>query len=824
MRGFVLGAGTLGVLLSASGQVVDDGSVDRTAFARGIIVHEAAIDRPMVRGPSSAELDDVIDEYCVRCHNARRLTGNLSLEDYSVEAAADRGEVSEKMIGKLRLGMMPPIGARRPPADTLIALAETLEARMDAAAVDAPRAARRGFQRLNRAEYTHSIQDLLGLQVEAGAYLPPDTRSDNFDNIADVQMPSATVMDAYLTAADEISRMALGDPNATSTQATYAVPRAVSQAIHIEGTPRGTRGGLSALHAFPADGEYLFKASYYTTLTGTFFGRTARDEYLEISIDGERRATIEVDRFILQSDPTAEWQQTEPVFVTAGQHRVAAAFVRTFDGPAEEIVSPIRESLADLQVGYADGLTTLPHLWELVIEGPSKITGVSENATRRGIFTCRPTSRVGEEPCARQIVERLAANAYRRPLTGDDIELLMSFYSYGSEEGGFEVGVRTALQAILSSPDFIFRMETASPIGGDRALYRIDGPALASRLSYFLWGAPPDGELLEVAIATGLDDDEVLERQVLRMLADPRAEAFGERFAAQWLRLQDLDKVYPDSDMWPDFEETLRDAMRRETELFFNHIVAEDRSALELLTADYTFVDEALAEHYDIPNVAGENFRLVQIPNPQRRGLLGQGSVLVSTSHADRTSAVLRGKWIMEVFLDNPPPPPPPNVPELEATEGVEDGRTITLKERMEAHRANPACNSCHILIDPIGLALENFDVTGEWRIKDAGNPVDAGGELWDGSFVNGASDLRAALVRKRIPFLRAFTKNMMAYALGRRVEYSDHPAVRAITRAAEENDYRMSAFILGVVKSDQFRLRPAFDVASDGPQQGGYE
>ena len=813
MKSILFGIGALGIALSALGSVEDGGAWTAGAGAGGPKVEMGHAAEAL----TTADLDDVIVEYCVRCHNGRRLTGNLSLEEYAVEAAVDDAEVAEKMIGKLRLGMMPPAGARRPSADTLIALAEALEERMDAAAADAPHVARRGFQRLNRSEYTRSVQELLGLEIEAGAYLPPDTRSDNFDNIADVQMPSATVMDAYLTAAAEISRMAVGDRNATSTQTTYAVPRTVSQTIHIEGTPRGTRGGLSALHTFPADGEYVFQASYYTTLTGTFFGRTARDEYLEISIDGERRAMIEVDRFILQSDPTAEWQETEPVFVTAGQHRVAAAFVKTFDGPAEDIVSPIRESLADLQVGYADGMTLLPHLWELVIEGPSKVTGVSDNATRRRIFTCRPTSQAAEEPCARQIVERLGSIAYRRALTESDIELLMSFYGYGAEEGGFEVGVRTALQAVLSSPDFIFRIETASP--ADRDLYRIDGPGLASRLSYFLWGAPPDDELLEAARETGLEDDDALEEQVRRMLSDPRAEALGRRFAAQWLRLQDLDKVFPNSDTWPDFEGTLRSAMRRETELFFNHLVSEDRSALELLTADYTFVNEALAEHYDIPNVAGDNFRLVHIPNPQRRGILGQGSVLVSTSHADRTSPVLRGKWIMEVLLDNPPPPPPPNVPELEATDGVEDGRTITLKERMTAHRANPSCNSCHSLIDPIGLSLENFDVTGEWRIKDAGNPVDPSGELWDGAPVNGANDLRAALVEKRIPFLRAFTKNMMAYALGRRVEYYDHPAVREITRAAEDEDYRMSAFVLGVVKSDQFRLRPAPDMTSEGPE-----
>jgi hypothetical protein len=758
--------------------------------------------------PTAADLDAVVDEYCVRCHNSRRLTGNLSLESFRMEGSPDEPETTEKIIGKLRLSMMPPAGARRPGGDTLQTLAVALEGRMDEAAGGRPHLVRRGFQRLNRAEYESSVRDLLGLEIDAGAYLPPDTRSDNFDNIADVQMPSATVMDAYLTAAAEISRQAVGDPNATSTQTTYSVPRTVSQTVHIEGTPRGTRGGLSALHTFPADGEYVFRASFYTTLTGTFFGRTARDEQLEIALDGTRIAVIDVDRFILQSDPTGEWMHTEPVFVPAGQHRLSASFVKRFEGPAEDIVSPIRESLADLQVGYADGMTLLPHLWELVVEGPSKVTGVSDNPVRRAIFTCRPTTQASEATCARSILQRLATRAYRRSLDEEDVALLMRFYEDGADEGGFEVGVRTGIQAILSSPDFLFRIETAQPARGE--VRRIDDRALASRLSFFLWGGPPDAELLAAAERGALQDERALERQVRQMLADPRAGAMASRFAAQWLRLQDLEKVHPDSDLWPDFEGTLRDAMRRETELFVQEIVREDHSVLDLLDGDYTYVNEPLARHYGIQGVSGDHFRRVSLPNVQRRGILGQGSVLVSTSHADRTSPVLRGKWIMEVLLDNPPPPPPPNVPKLDATEDVREGRPLTLKERMETHRANPACNSCHSLIDPIGLALENFDVTGEWRIKDSGNAVDPTGVLWDGRPSNGPESLRAALLDYRVAFLRGFTKNLMAYAIGRRVEFVDQPTIRAIVQEAENDGYRWSDFVTGVVLSDQFRYRPA--------------
>ena len=766
---------------------------------------------------SSVDLDDVIDRYCVRCHSDRRLTGNLSLEDFSVGDPVAHLETAEKMIAKLRLSMMPPAGADRPGGDTLLALAEILEGVIDGAAVRGPTLVRRGFQRLNRAEYRRSVQDLLGLAIDPSAYLPPDTRSDNFDNIADTQIPSPTVMDGYLTAAAEVSRLAVGDPNATSTQTTYAVPRTVSQVVHIEGTPRGTRGGLSQLHAFPADGEYVFRASFYTTLTGTFFGRTARDERLEISIDGERVAVIDVDRFLLQSDPTGEWMQTEPVFLRAGQHRVSAAFLKRFEGPVEDIVSPIRESLADLQVGYADGMTLLPHLWELVIEGPTKVTGVTENPVRQRIFTCRPTSRADERACATQIVERLATQAYRRVPTADDMDLLMSFYEQGASERGFEGGIRVALQAILSSPDFLFRIETASLASNGLDVYQLDDRTLATRLSFFLWGAPPDEALRQATDEGTFADDGDLERQVLRMLADPRAEALSTRFAAQWLRLQDLDKVHPDSDDWPDFDGTLREAMRRETELFFYDIVRNDRSVLDLLAADYTYVNEPLARHYGIPNVSGDAFRRVELSDARRRGLLGQGSVLVSTSHADRTSPVLRGKWIMEVLLDNPPPPPPPNVPELAATGDVRDGRVLSVKELMEAHRANPSCSSCHNLIDPIGLALENFDVTGEWRIKDSGNPIDPTGVLWDGRESNGPEDLRSALLDFREPFLRAFTKNLMAYGLGRRVDFVDQPTIREITRSAADEGYRFSSFVLGVVMSDQFRFRPVPSVAQVG-------
>jgi hypothetical protein len=772
------------------------------------------------RDVSTEALTEVVQSYCVRCHNERRLTGNLSLEAFEVDGAAEWTETTEDMISKLRLNMMPPPGARRPAGDTLLALAQTLEEIMDGAADQHPNPGFRTFQRLNRPEYARSIESLLGLVIDAEDFLPPDTYSDNFDNIADVQTPSSTVIDAYLRAASQISRMAIGDRNATTTQSIYTTPRTRSQLVRLKGAPRGTRGGISVLHNFLADGWYTFDASFYTDLNGPFFGQWARGEELELSIDGERLAMIEVDRFLNEADPTGQTRGTEPMFVRAGQRRVTAAFLRTFDGPQEDVISPVRQSLADLQIGTADGMTILPHLWQFKISGPDRVAGISETASRQRVFSCRPTDSASSRSCAEEIVTRLATEAYRRPLNEVDVSRLMDFYAEGESEGGFEVGVRTALNGILSSVDFIFRLERAPRGVGSGEIYRVEDTAMASRLSFFLWGLPPDAELRAAAERGELSGDDGLERQVDRMLRDSRSEGLSARFFSQWLRLQDLDGVAPEPDTWPQYDATLRDDMRRETELFFTHLLQEDRSVLELFTADYSFLNEGLAELYRVPEVSGDHFRKVTLPNHQRPGILGHGSILVQTSHANRTSPVLRGKWIMEVLLDSPPPPPPPGIPALEETEGSSDGRSLTVKERMTLHRANPVCSSCHQYIDPIGLALENFDVTGEWRINDAGNSVDPSGELWDGTQVTGARELRDALLQYQETLVRAFTKNLMAYALGRRIEYFDQPAIRTITREAAKNDYQLSSFVLGVVKSDAFQMTMS-PAAVDDARQG---
>jgi hypothetical protein len=761
-------------------------------------------------------LTAVVQRVCVICHNDRLLTGNLSLAAFDVAKAPERAETAEKMIRKLRAGMMPPPGLPRPGGDTLALLAAELESRLDAAWAARPSPGSRPFQRLNRAEYERSIRELLALEVNAGDYLPLDTKSANFDNIADVQLLSPTLLEAYLKAAADIARLAVGDPDAPVSSATYTNSGYVSQWEQVEGAPFGTRGGISVVHNFPADGEYVFKLAFEHTTTGGFYGAVARGERIEVSINGVPVAQLDVDRWMDVSDPNGVNMETDPVFVRAGPQRVTAAFLKTFEGPVEDLLSPHDWSLVDRQIGVDGyGITALAHLKDLVIVGPHNPTGVSETPSRRAIFTCRPTTPAEARPCAKEIITRLASRAFRRPVTSDEVAGLLAFYGEGAAARGFEEGVRMALQAILASPDFVFRLERVGPSAKPGDVHPLGDLELASRLSFFLWGAPPDEPLLALATAGRLSAPASLREQARRMLADPRAEALGPRFAAQWLRLQDLDKVHPDRLQYPDFHQQLADAMRRESQLFFNHLVREDRSALELFTADYTFLNERLARHYGIPGVTGEQFRLVRYPDDTRRGILGHGSVLTLTSHANRTSPVLRGKWVMEVLLGTPPPPPPPGVPDLEQTKGEQEGRVLTTRERMELHRANPVCNSCHQFMDPIGLALDNFDVTGRWRIKENGASLDTRGRMYDGTDVQSPADLRQALLNRPTPLLRNFTANLMAYALGRRVEYYDMPAVRAIVRQAEANGYRMSRFILGVIESDAFRMKQVIGAAA---------
>ena len=766
-------------------------------------------------GISLEAQNTLVAQNCASCHSEKMKAGELVLAGFDAAKLAERPDVAEKMIRKLRTGMMPPPGARRPDAATTKALLDALETKMDAAAALNPNPGWRPFQRLNRSEYHHAVKDLLGIDVDVTAFLPPDTISKGFDNVADVQAFSPTLMESYLRAASSISRLAIGDRGASATSVTYKIGRTGSQMRHVDGAPMGTRGGVSVVHTFPADGDYVVKVSLHNEPLGGIYGRTTMatmdiKEQIEVAVNGERAALLDLNVRMSETDPRNSLEiKTPPIHIPAGPQRVSAAFIQRFDGPVDDLLVPLENTLADVNISF--GVTALPHMRDMTILGPSVVTGVSDTVSRRMVFTCRPTSAKEEETCAADIVKGLTARAFRGAATPADVQDAIGFYEKGRKTGDFEAGIRMALQSVLMSPRFLFRLEQAPkpvPIKASSA-YRLTDQDLASRLSFFLWGTAPDADLLKAASNGALRTTLGLEKQVRRMLADRRSESLSTRFAGQWLRLQDLEKIHPDYLLFPQYDDTLAHSMLRETELFFDSIVREDRPVLDLLTADYSFVNERLAKHYHIPNVTGSEFKRVQLPE-YRRGLFGQGSILTLTSVADRTSPVQRGKWVMEVLLGSPPPPPPPNVPAFDDTKASIAGKNLTTRERMEEHRKNPACTSCHKVIDPLGLALENFDATGAWRIKDNEVPVDSTGDLYDGTRMAGPAGLRQAIMKHSDVFLLSFTENLMTYALGRRVEYSDMPAIRAIIRDAGRSNNRLSSFVQGVVNSGAFRMAKA--------------
>ena len=770
------------------------------------------------RGMAIAALDSTVQKYCGSCHNPTMRRGNLNLRGYSL-ATATESDATEKIIRKLRAEMMPPPGSKRPTGDTLLALVETLEQTMDAKPINP---GTRSFQRLNRAEYERVVRDLLGLDIDAGNWLPLDQKSANFDNISDVQAISPTLLEGFLNAASAVSRIAIGDRKAGLQQVLYKTSPFTSQHPwdHVEGTPYGTRGGMVVKHTFPADGVYQLRVN-----VGGGVGRPVED--VDVSVDGERVALLRYDRGINRNSESADlplgadYLLTEPLTIKGGQRTVSVSFVKNVDGPYEDLIKPHEWSRASQGNGAA-GTTEPAYLMDVLVTGPTKVLGLSDSPSRRKLFTCAPTAEPAQRVCAQNILERLATRAYRRPLNETDRAALMKFYDQGAKAGGiegFEDGVRLGVQAVLASPYFIFRFERTPAGVAEGKDFRIDDLELATRLSFFLWSTIPDERLLTVARQKRLSQPAVFNAEVKRMLADPRAEALSTRFAAQWLRLQDLEKVKPDAFLFPDFDQLLGNAMQKETELFFVDMVRKDRSVLTAFTAESTFVNERLAKHYGIPNVSGSHFRKVAYADDQRRGVLGHGSVLVQTSLGNRTSPVLRGKWVMEVLLGAPPPPPPPNVPDLEQTVGAKDGKQLTTRERMEMHRANPTCKSCHNFMDPIGLALDNFDVTGKLRFRENGAQLDTRGNLYDGTPINTTADLTKALLKRPLPLMRNFTENLMAYAIGRRVEDHDMTTVRAIVRDAAKQNYRMSAFVMGVVNSKAFQTKRAEPIAADDNQ-----
>ena len=776
-----------------------------------------AYDRPqepqaaLASSPSTQRA--VINQYCVPCHNRTAKTGGLALDTLDIDHVAHDAETWEKVVRKLGAGVMPPAGRPRPDTATYDNLRSWLISQLDRAAVDTPNPGRtEAFHRLNRAEFRNAVRDLLALDIDVAALLPADEATYGFDNMAGVQRMSPTLMERYLLAAERITRVAIGTPGVAPNVDIYRLDDDLAQDDRLEGLPFGTRGGAVIPYNFPRDGEYSIRvqlARYGVNGTNEDIFPFERRQDLQVAVDGEP-----VHVFTLPAaDPKARQSQTARrnldadwqvrFAVKAGPHEVAITFLNRTPALVETLVRPLRSYSGDERVSLRQGA----YLRSVEISGPFEVNLGGNTPSRRRIFTCHPSKSADEEACARTILTDLARRAYRRPVTQRDLQGLMSFFRDGRIHGGFEAGIEQALQALLVMPEFLFRVERDPQNVAARSAYRINDLDLASRLSFFLWSSIPDDELLDAASRGTLRNPAMLHQQVTRMLADPRAQALVKNFAGQWLFLRNVSSVRPDPAKDPDFDASLRQAFLEETELFFDSIMREDRSVLELLTADYTFVNERLARHYGIPGVMGTHFRRVTLTEDYRRGLLGQGSVLAVTAYPHRTSPVLRGKWILENFLGMPPPPPPPNVPDLKETNAAE--QPLTMRERMAQHRANPACASCHAQMDPLGFALENFDFVGRWRTRDESFfPIDASGSLPDGTTFDGVVGLRQAVLKRPDQFVSTMTEKLLAYALGRGLEYHDAPAIRTIVRAASRDEYRFSTLILGIVESLPFQMK----------------
>jgi hypothetical protein len=769
-------------------------------------------DRPGVTA-APAPPRAVLDQYCVMCHNTRTKAGGLTLEAMDLEHVGRDAATWEKVVRKLHTRTMPPQGARRPDEAGYRALIASLETALDRAAAAAPNPGRPLLHRLNRAEYANAVRDLIDLEIDAALLLPPDDSAYGFDNIADVLGVSPSLQERYLSAAEKISEAALGDPAAGRITETYRVRQDLSQDQHIEGLPLGTLGGALVRHTFPLDGEYDLQVRFFRTNFGNLRG-LEHAHAVEVTLDGERVrfAAIggDADLAAAFEKPTETADAIDARFsvrvpVKAGPHVVGVSFVENLALEGTTRLQPFLRSSADTL-----DWTGRPHVDRVTVTGPFNATGAGDTPSRRRILTCRPTpSRGGPEiDCARQIIATLARRAYRQPVNDADLQPIVDLYRSVRRDGTFEHGIQAALQLILASPKFVFRVEQDPANPGPGGAYVLGGLELASRLSFFLWSSIPDDELLTVASQGKLRDRAELDRQVRRMLADPKSDALVSNFAGQWLQLRNLKTLLPNSDEFPDFDDNLRQAFARESELFFASVMHEDRNVVDLMTADYTFVNERLARHYGIPGVYGSQFRRITLGPDEdaRRGLLGKGSVLAVTSHATRTSPVVRGKWVLENILGTPPAPPLPNVPALKENEPGEMPKSM--RELMAQHRANPVCASCHKVMDPIGFALENFDAVGAWRTREAAGPIDASGELADGSRVDGVAGLRRALVSHPEVFAGTLTEKLLTYALGRGLDYPDMPAVRSIVSSASRDGYRFSSIVLGIVNSAPFRMR----------------
>ena len=766
-------------------------------------------------GHSAAPERALLERYCVTCHNDNLRTAGFSLESLDLGNISADAEAWEKVVLKLRAGMMPPAGRPRPDRETYDRLASFLETDLDRAAAASPDPGHSdALRRLNATEYGNAIRDLLALEVDVTDLLPADDSSAGFDNVGLGGLDPGR-MERYLSAAQKVSRLAMGAPVRSPVADTFIVPSDLNQEVHVEGLPFGTRGGSAVRYNFPVDAEYEIRAELGKSWNSNRIGGLRKPHDVVFTLDGEPLKVLTVEP-VSRRDPSAlsADQYSQPdrpadadlfvrIPVTAGPHVVGAAFVSQGSG----VIERRRQPFLKVHITVGGDQRTQPGVYSVTVTGPFDATGPGDTPSRQRIFTCRPATAGEERACAEEILSTLARRAYRRPASAADLDTLLEFYEEGRAAGDFDAGIEMALRRLLVSPEFLFRIERDPEGAAPNAAYRISDLELASRLSFFLWSSIPDDELLDVAAAGSLREPGVLEGQVRRMLADPRAEALVTNFAAQWLYLRNLPAVSPDFIVFPDFDETLRRALREETELFFDSIIREDRSVLDLLNADYTFLNERLAKHYGISNVYGSHFRRIDLPpGSPRGGLLGQGSILAVTSYATRTSPVVRGKWILENLLGTPPPPQPANVPAL-SEEGSD--AVLSMRERMVEHRRNPVCASCHAIMDPIGLSLENFDAIGRYRDRTAGfEPLDVAGSFPDGTTFDGAGGLRETLLDRSDQFVRTLASKLLTYSLGRAVEHHDMPAVRAIERDAADDGYRFSSLILGIVRSTPFQMR----------------
>ena len=768
-------------------------------------------------GTSLAQPDDTdhqqqfIQSYCVECHNFEDWAGSLDLELANIADPLADSEIWEKVLVKFRGNQMPPNGQPAPEAEERQAFVNYLQSNIDPATLANPNPGISSLHRLNRTEYGNVIRDLLDLHVDITEYLPADDEGYGFDNIADVLRTSPSLLEQYLTASRKIAELAVGDLRQDALSNVYKVPPDAPQAQHLPGLPLGTRGGILIEHNFPLDGEYDFDSYLTRNIVGYMTGLEWPHQF-EISIDGERVFLEQVggeadnlmsDTNFADAADTIDQRLKVRIPVEAGLHRIAVTFIQKNSAETHE---PLELHTRDLDLQNMTGLPTLDYV---DITGPYNVTGSGDPASRQKIFFCYPETAQEESACAAEILDQLGKLAYRRPLTNDDTSLLTDFYLDGHAQGGFERGIQIALRFLLTSPEFLFRSEPDPENVDPGEVYTLDELALASRMAFFLWSSIPDEELIDVAAAGQLSDQAIFDAQVERMLRDSRASTLVDNFAAQWLFLRNLQSSYPDTRTFPNFDNKLRDAFRTETEMFVTEVFRNDHSVLDLLTADWTYVNDRLADHYGIPNIYGSHFRKVEQVDDERRGLLGHGSILTVTSYPNRTSPVLRGKWVMENVIGSPAPPPPPNVPDLQENQGSD---VMSVRERLELHRQDPVCSSCHSLLDPLGFALENFDAIGRFRTKEEGGMVDVSGQLGDGTQIEGINDLRAALLVKPEHFVDNLTEKLLTYALGRGLEPFDMPVVRTIRKEAAQEEYRFSALVKGIISSVPFTMKRAVE------------